>query len=239
MSSNGDEERSRGRLPALSADGSNWHAWISRIKDLIEAGGNSEDTFIIWAAYEHDLLPAAERVDDEGDEVQDPVDTDFKTMPDGLNAAKQKEFKVLRKDHAKFYATIRSSLSDGDIIATADSKFNVPQLLRYLRAQYENDGRSVFDRTGFASSSKLSASSSTTRCFSTSKPSIVCWGRCGRMKLTWSTTRRRSSCASTRAWARAGRRTCGPPTLKAWTTPRPGPTTESGQDKTRPFQAAW
>ena len=93
--------------------------------------------------------------------------------------------------------------------------------------------------TGFASSSKPSASSSTTRCFSTSKPSIVCWGRCGRMKLTWPTTRRRSSCASTRAWARAGRRTCGPPTLKAWTTPRPGPTTESGQDKTRTFLAAW
>ena len=147
MSSNGDEERRRGRLPALSADGSNWHVWISRIKDLIEAGGNSEDTFIIWAAYEHDLLPAAERVDDDGNEVQDPVDTDFKTMPGNLNAAKQKEFKVLRKDHAKFYATIRSSLSDGDIIATADSKFNVPQLLRYLRAQYENDG-SVFDRNG-------------------------------------------------------------------------------------------
>ena len=81
MSSNGDEERSRGRLPALSADGSNWHAWISRTKDLIEAGGNSEDTFIIWAAYEHDLLPAAERVDDEGDEVQDPVDTDFDSRP--------------------------------------------------------------------------------------------------------------------------------------------------------------
>ena len=33
------------------------------------------------------------------------------------------------------------------MISTADSKFNVPQLLRYLRAQYENDG-SVFDRNG-------------------------------------------------------------------------------------------
>jgi hypothetical protein len=144
MSSNGDEERSRGRLPWLLQDGGNWHVWIQHVKDLLKCG-NSEDSIDIYNAYAFDLLPDAERVDDDGDDLEDPVDTDYDSLPDGLNAADKKEFKVLRKDHARFYQAIRSCLSEGDVTATSSLNFNVPQLLRYLRAEYENDG-SVHDR---------------------------------------------------------------------------------------------
>ena len=162
------------------------------------------------------------------------MDTDFKTMPGNLNAAKQKEFKVLRKDHAKFYATIRSSLSDGDIIATADSKFNVPQLLRYLRAQYENDG-SVFDRNGLRIEFQAISVEQYDTVLQYKQDFDRLLGQMRTYGIDLVNDEEAASCASTRAWARAGRRMCGPPTLKAWTTPRPGPTTESGQDETRPF----